>query len=302
VGGLASKAQAAAVRANLKLFEAPGGLLTSTRVTGNQWDAPFGWAPLQMIPADGLRRYGFDADADRVSRKFLALVTKEFEEHGTIKEKYDVQRRESDVEAGIKVRLCREPDRVRLDQRGVPRPAGGVAGAHPQARASRTLPVRGVARGPGARGTGRLALTSVADSPAARYGASRRASARCFRASATAPAFCSARPSWYCVALLRSETHRSRKLAMAPVRSLAASFLQPRADRERRRLVVARELAQAVRLRQSGAAPAASPRWREDLADAEVRLRRARLAGVRSPAAPPAPRRACLLLQDRAQL
>jgi len=100
--GLASKAQARRVRDNLKLFEAPGGLLTSTRVTGNQWDAPFGWAPLQMIPADGLRRYGYDADADRVSRKFLALVTKEFEEHGTIKEKYDVQRRESDVEAGIK--------------------------------------------------------------------------------------------------------------------------------------------------------------------------------------------------------
>jgi len=100
--GLASKAQAARVRANLKLFEAPGGLLTSTRVTGNQWDAPFGWAPLQMIAADGLRRYGFGVDADRVSRKFLELVTKEFEEHGTIKEKYDVQRRESDVEAGIK--------------------------------------------------------------------------------------------------------------------------------------------------------------------------------------------------------
>jgi alpha,alpha-trehalase len=100
--GLASRTQAARVRLNLKLFEAPGGLLTSTRVTGNQWDAPFGWAPLQMIPADGLRRYGYGVDADRVSRKFLELVTKEFEEHGTIKEKYDVQRRESDVEAGIK--------------------------------------------------------------------------------------------------------------------------------------------------------------------------------------------------------
>jgi alpha,alpha-trehalase len=99
--GLTSKARAARVRANLKLFEAPGGLLTSTRVTGNQWDAPFGWAPLQMIPADGLRRYGYGTDADRVSRKFLGLVTKEFEEHGTIVEKYDVRRRESDVEAGI---------------------------------------------------------------------------------------------------------------------------------------------------------------------------------------------------------
>jgi alpha,alpha-trehalase len=100
--GLASKEQAARVHANLKLFEAPGGLLTSTHVTGNQWDAPFGWAPLQMLPVSGLRRYGYVKDADRVALKFLALVTKEFGEHGTIVEKYDVQRRESDVEAGIK--------------------------------------------------------------------------------------------------------------------------------------------------------------------------------------------------------
>ena len=59
---------------NLKLFEAPGGLLTSTQTTGNQWDAPFGWAPLQMIAVEGLRRYGYREDADRVARKFIALV------------------------------------------------------------------------------------------------------------------------------------------------------------------------------------------------------------------------------------
>jgi alpha,alpha-trehalase len=99
--GLASKAQARRVRENLKVFEAPGGLLTSTTVSGNQWDAPFGWAPLQMIPVQGLRRYGFEEDAARVSRKFIDLVTKEFEEHGTIVEKYDVRRRESDVAADI---------------------------------------------------------------------------------------------------------------------------------------------------------------------------------------------------------
>ncbi|MCA1560852.1 MAG: alpha,alpha-trehalase, partial [Acidobacteria bacterium] len=99
--GIAGKDQAARVRANLSRFEAPGGILTSTQVTGSQWDAPFGWAPLQMIAVEGLRRYGYDEDADRVAAKFLALVTKEFEEHGTIVEKYDVQRRESDVAAGI---------------------------------------------------------------------------------------------------------------------------------------------------------------------------------------------------------
>ena len=100
--GAASKAQAARVVKNLPRFEAPGGILTSTVTSGNQWDAPFGWAPLQLITVEGLRRYGYQADADRIARKFIALVTKEFEEHGTIVEKYDVKRRESDVAADIK--------------------------------------------------------------------------------------------------------------------------------------------------------------------------------------------------------
>ena len=100
--GIASPAQAARVRGNLERLEAPGGILTSTEVTGNQWDAPFGWAPLQMIAVAGLRRYGFDADADRIAAKFVSLVVKEFDEHGTIVEKYDVRRRESDVAADIK--------------------------------------------------------------------------------------------------------------------------------------------------------------------------------------------------------
>ena len=100
--GIASPAQAARLRENLSRFEAPGGLLTSTAVTGNQWDAPFGWAPLQMIAVDGLRRYGFHEDANRIAAKFVSLVAKEFDEHGTIVEKYDVRRRESDVAADIK--------------------------------------------------------------------------------------------------------------------------------------------------------------------------------------------------------
>lgn len=100
--GAATPEQARRVRDNLPLFEAPGGILTSTRVTGYQWDAPFGWAPLQMIAVAGLRRYGFDEDADRVASKFLAVVVKEFDEHGGILEKYDVKRRESDVSADIR--------------------------------------------------------------------------------------------------------------------------------------------------------------------------------------------------------
>jgi alpha,alpha-trehalase len=100
--GAASTEQARRVRDNLPLFEAPGGILTSTRVTGNQWDAPFGWAPLQMMAVGGLRRFGFHTDADRVSRKFLSMVVEDFEAHGVIVEKYDVRRRSSDIAAGVR--------------------------------------------------------------------------------------------------------------------------------------------------------------------------------------------------------
>jgi alpha,alpha-trehalase len=100
--GAASPAQAARVAANLPRFEAPGGLLTSTTTSGSQWDAPFGWAPLQLIAVDGLRATGHADDAARLARKFVALVTREFERSGTIVEKYDVRRGASDVAGDIR--------------------------------------------------------------------------------------------------------------------------------------------------------------------------------------------------------
>ena len=100
--GLADKQQAARVAENLHLFERPGGLLTSTVVSGSQWDAPFGWAPTEMIAIEGLRRYGYNREADRITANFLSLILKEFIQHNTIVEKYDVERRESEVSAGLK--------------------------------------------------------------------------------------------------------------------------------------------------------------------------------------------------------
>ena len=99
--GIATPQQAAAVVRNLPLFEQPGGIQTSTHVSGNQWDAPFAWAPLQMIAADGVRRYGYAAEADRISEKFLSMVLEQYQEHGIIVEKYDAQRRSMDVSRGI---------------------------------------------------------------------------------------------------------------------------------------------------------------------------------------------------------
>jgi alpha,alpha-trehalase len=99
--GIASKEQAAAVVRNLALFERPGGLQTSTNASGNQWDAPFGWAPLEIIAIDGLRRYGYNTEADRISKEFLSLVQEQYQQSGLIVEKYDVVRRSSRVSGEI---------------------------------------------------------------------------------------------------------------------------------------------------------------------------------------------------------
>jgi alpha,alpha-trehalase len=100
--GIASREQAVRVAANLKLFERAGGLETSTNESGNQWDAPFGWAPLELIAVEGLRRYGYTREADRISREFLSLILDQYRRSGAIVEKYDVVRRSMEMGGHIR--------------------------------------------------------------------------------------------------------------------------------------------------------------------------------------------------------
>lgn len=100
--GIADRGQAARVAANLALFEKAGGLQTSTHRSGSQWDAPFGWAPLQLIAVQGLRRYGYHEAADRIATKFLAMVRADYQKRGVIVEKYDVVRSASDVSGDLR--------------------------------------------------------------------------------------------------------------------------------------------------------------------------------------------------------
>lgn len=93
--GLASAEQASAVERNLKRLEQPGGLAMSETRSGTQWDFPNGWAPVQLLAVEGLRRYGFKEDADRISSKFLTMVLENFRHDKTIHEKYDVVTRSS---------------------------------------------------------------------------------------------------------------------------------------------------------------------------------------------------------------
>ncbi|WNG51098.1 trehalase [Archangium minus] len=95
--GLASPEQARAVVSNLFHFEQPGGLAMSRQDTSTQWDYPYGWAPLHLLTIEGLRRYGYDLDADRLSRKFLDMVAENFRRDGTIREKYNVVTRSSEM-------------------------------------------------------------------------------------------------------------------------------------------------------------------------------------------------------------
>jgi alpha,alpha-trehalase len=100
--GLATPEQAQELDRNLGIFEQAGGLAMSSTDASVQWDYPYGWAPTQIVAIEGLRRYGFNDDANRISYNFLATIAENFRRDGTIREKYNVVTRssESGVHAG----------------------------------------------------------------------------------------------------------------------------------------------------------------------------------------------------------
>lgn len=96
--GLATSEQAQALVQHLSIFERPGGLVMSPYETGGQWDYPYAWAPNQFLADKGLRRYGFNKEADRVSYEFLSTVAENFRRDGTIREKYNAVTRSSETQ------------------------------------------------------------------------------------------------------------------------------------------------------------------------------------------------------------
>jgi alpha,alpha-trehalase len=89
--GVASRQRAAdtAEHVGAALLQA-GGLSTSTVDTGEQWDAPNGWAPLQWIAVAGLERYGQQTLAREIGTRFLSSVEAVYAAEGKLVEKYDV--------------------------------------------------------------------------------------------------------------------------------------------------------------------------------------------------------------------
>jgi alpha,alpha-trehalase len=94
--GMMSDADAARVMKHLPKFEAEGGLTTTTNQPEiktsipAQWAYPNGWAPLQLLATEGMEKYGYHTEAERIARKWLRVNLRVFEKSGVFYEKYNV--------------------------------------------------------------------------------------------------------------------------------------------------------------------------------------------------------------------
>lgn len=83
------QARMVAATARARLLRA-GGLVTTEQATGQQWDAPNGWAPEEWMAIMGLARYGQDDLAREIAARWTARVVTTYQKSGVLLEKYDV--------------------------------------------------------------------------------------------------------------------------------------------------------------------------------------------------------------------
>jgi len=67
-----------------------GGLATSMVTSGQQWDAPNGWAPLQWIGVVGLLNYRFPVLAQEIATRWVSKNIAGYEQQAKLVEKYNV--------------------------------------------------------------------------------------------------------------------------------------------------------------------------------------------------------------------
>ncbi|MVT28649.1 alpha,alpha-trehalase TreF [Acidovorax citrulli] len=97
-----ARALAATVRRRLLVR---GGLATTEIASGEQWDRPNGWAPMQWMGSQGFARYG-DRDegcrqlASDIRERWLATVRHVYDKEGRLVEKYALCESDCDASAG----------------------------------------------------------------------------------------------------------------------------------------------------------------------------------------------------------
>lgn len=89
---VASTAQAHDVARTLRSrFLMAGGLATTLENTGQQWDRPNGWAPLQYLAVEGLKAYGEETLAAEIARRWIAVNVRAYAALSVLQEKYDIE-------------------------------------------------------------------------------------------------------------------------------------------------------------------------------------------------------------------
>ncbi|MEM1258729.1 MAG: alpha,alpha-trehalase TreF [Bacteroidota bacterium] len=90
--GIASREQGEGIKKMLmETFLRDGGFVTTLKNSGQQWDAPNGWAPLQWMAVKGLLLYGYRDEAKEIMERWLTLNEKVFKNTGKMMEKYNVE-------------------------------------------------------------------------------------------------------------------------------------------------------------------------------------------------------------------
>lgn len=89
--GIATRDEARTVAATVKRgLLRPGGMATTQTRTGQQWDEPNGWAPLQYLAVMGLRRYGEAELARTIATRWIRTNVAYYMRTGKLVEKYDI--------------------------------------------------------------------------------------------------------------------------------------------------------------------------------------------------------------------
>ncbi len=77
-----------------------GGMETTLIHSGQQWDRPNGWAPLQWMAVTGLNNYGQTALAHEIASRWVKKNIAGYEAFGELVEKYDVETTNGDSGSG----------------------------------------------------------------------------------------------------------------------------------------------------------------------------------------------------------
>ncbi len=93
----ADEAEQTAIALEHKLLTG-GGVVTTLHATGQQWDFPNGWAPLQWMAVKGLENYGYTELAKNIAQRWIKLNNDVFLRTGKLMEKYNVV--DTHLEAG----------------------------------------------------------------------------------------------------------------------------------------------------------------------------------------------------------